>query len=197
MASTTDMAAPLDQKHDSTPQKTHPKTDLQKDEFRNLWYRLRVFVYDLRTFNTDPTARSRLDSVTDPAYLGPPYFSNEEVSLLKSTEIGPGEEGEESLGQRIQSTLEERLNRRMEKRVESADFRVCAAHDLAPIFEKAFDINPKKLAKDAKFMALVQSNGQAFSDGENARIFGNPFESKVSGNKAKKMQKQQQKKKGR
>ncbi len=34
---------------------------------------------------------------------------------------------------------------RMKKRVESGDFRVCAAHDLEPIFEKAFGIKPKEL----------------------------------------------------
>lgn len=78
------------------------------------------------------------------------------MSALKATAVGT--DGE-TLEQRIQRTLDERLNRRMKKRVQSGDFRVCTAHDLAPIFEKSFDINPKKLAKDAKFMSLVAMNG--------------------------------------
>jgi hypothetical protein len=55
--------------------------------------------------------------------------------------------------------LDERLNRRMKKRVESEDYRVCAAHDLAPIFEKALGINPKELAKSQEFLARVDTEG--------------------------------------
>jgi hypothetical protein len=36
----------------------------------------------------------------------------------------------------IEETLNERLERRMKKRVESGDFRVCAAHDLAPVLRR-------------------------------------------------------------
>lgn len=170
---------------------SHPVTDLQKDEFLALWYRLHVFVYDLRNFNSGATARGRLDTATDPVYLGKPYFSEEEVWLLRSTEVGPNEE---TLDQRVENTLEERLNRRMKRRVQSGDFRVCAAHDLAPMFEKVFHVNPKKLAKDVKFMSLMTANGLTFRDDETASILGRPFENELSENKKKKMQK---KKKGR
>jgi hypothetical protein len=47
----------------------------------------------------------------------------------------------------------------MKKRADSQDFRVCAAHDLAPIFEKAFGIHPKQLGKNSKFPALVKEYG--------------------------------------
>lgn len=43
----------------------------------------------------------------------------------------------------MEEILNERLNRRMKKRVESGDHRVCAAHDIAPILEKALGIKPK------------------------------------------------------
>jgi hypothetical protein len=91
--------------------------------------------------------------------MGKPYFSDDEVSFLKSTAVGPSGE---TLDEVIQQTLEERLNRRMKKRVESGDFRVCAARDLAPIFEKALDINQKKLAKDEEFRALMSASGLSF-----------------------------------
>ncbi|QSS54273.1 hypothetical protein I7I53_01775 [Histoplasma capsulatum var. duboisii H88] len=138
------------------PEKTFHISDLKSDKFPALWYRIHVLVYDLRNFATDPTARERLESVVDVTYLGQPYFNAEEVAALTRTAVG--HDGE-TLKERIQHTLEERLNRRLKKRVESGDFRVCAAHDLAPIFEKVFDINPKKLAKDSKFRSLVSING--------------------------------------
>jgi len=54
----------------------------------------------------------------------------------------------------------------MKKRVESNDYRVCAAHDLAPIFEKALDINPKELARNKEFLALMEKSGLELGDGE-------------------------------
>jgi hypothetical protein len=50
--------------------------------------------------------------------------------------------------------LKERLERRRKKRVESEVYRICTDHDLAPIFEKVFDINPKDLQRDSEFLAL-------------------------------------------
>ena len=42
----------------------------------------------------------------------------------------------------------------MKKRVESGDYRVCAAHDVAPVVEKALGISPKDLKNDRQFMEL-------------------------------------------
>jgi hypothetical protein len=55
----------------------------------------------------------------------------------------------------IEESLNERLQKRIKKRVESGEYRVCAAHDLAPIFEKAFDIKPKDLAKNQQFLTIL------------------------------------------
>lgn len=51
----------------------------------------------------------------------------------------------------IEEILSERVEGRIKKREESGEFRVCAAHDLAPILEKALGIDPKALAKDREF----------------------------------------------
>ncbi|KEQ98844.1 hypothetical protein AUEXF2481DRAFT_26093 [Aureobasidium subglaciale EXF-2481] len=64
------------------------------------------------------------------------------------------DDGHVSLEQRIQATLDERWNRRLKRRQESGVYRVCAAHNLPAVFEKAF-----ALAKDAGFVALVHRNG--------------------------------------
>ena len=53
-----------------------------------------------------------------------------------------------------------RSNRRMKKGVESEDYRVCAAHGLAPIFEKGLGIRPKE------FVRLVRTSGLKLNDGE-------------------------------
>ncbi|KAM5434677.1 hypothetical protein MferCBS31731_006623 [Microsporum ferrugineum] len=129
---------------------------------KSLWYRLHVYVYDLRNFRTDSAARDRLDSIVDITYLGKPYFNEEEVEILKNSISNSS--GSETLAQKIESTLDERLNRRIKKRVESSDFRVCAAHDLAPIFEAVFDIHPKKLAKNFVLVSLISSRGLRLRD---------------------------------
>ncbi|KAG8627030.1 hypothetical protein KVT40_004513 [Elsinoe batatas] len=100
-------------------------------------------------------SQARLDSIVDASYLGPPYFDETEVARLESTVFSDGL----TLAVQIQTTLDERLGRRTKKRIESDDFRVCAAHDLAPIFEKAFSIAPKHLARNQKFVDLVDVHG--------------------------------------
>ena len=46
----------------------------------------------------------------------------------------------------------------MKKRVESGDDRVCAAHDVAPILEKALGINPKDLERNQAFLDTTSAN---------------------------------------
>jgi hypothetical protein len=128
-----------------------------------LWYRIHVFVYDLRNFKERADCQSRLDSIVDASYLGTPYFKQEEVDMLKATKVN----GEMTLEAVIRSTLDERLERRMKKRVESGDYRVCAAHDLAPIFETAFNIKPKDLAKDDAFLSLLENSSLQLKNGGN------------------------------
>ncbi|OAL72711.1 hypothetical protein A7D00_2484 [Trichophyton violaceum] len=126
-------------------------------------------MYDLHNFRTDSAARDRLDSIVDITYLGKPYFDGEEVEALENTISNSSGSQGETLAQKIESTLDERLNRRMKKRIESSDFRVCAAHDLAPIFEAVFDIPPKKLAK--KLVSLISSRGLILRDEDDISMY--------------------------
>ncbi|THV71196.1 hypothetical protein D6C85_01642 [Aureobasidium pullulans] len=120
-----------------------------------LWWRIHVFTYDLRHYRERPDSLERLETIVDISYLSTPYFNESEVTRLKSTLLSTGKTLEET----IEQTLHERLNRRLKKRQESNDYRVCAAHDLAPIFEKAFDLDHKQLARDVEFLKLVDENG--------------------------------------
>lgn len=89
-------------------------------------------------------------------------FKTSEVEALKATIV----DGQKTLEAVIEETLNERLERRLKKRVESGDYRVCAAHDLAPIFEKAFGIRPKELAKNQEFLSLLDRSGLDLKEGE-------------------------------
>lgn len=114
-----------------------------------------MFLFDLRHFKEKAASQARLDDIVDASYLGEPYFTNDQVVMLKSTVLSGGE----TLAASIQATLDERLERRIKKRAESSDYRVCAAHDLAPVFEKAFEANSKELARNQRFVDLVETHG--------------------------------------
>ena len=87
----------------------------------NIWYKIHVLLYDLRHFEQSNASRCRLETVIDPSYLGEPYFNPEEAEKIKGARL----DGDKTLSALIEETLDERLNRRMKKRVESCDYRVC------------------------------------------------------------------------
>ncbi|KAJ9264190.1 hypothetical protein DTO212C5_7249 [Paecilomyces variotii] len=126
--------------------------DLRSNSF--LWYKIHVFLWDLRNFQ-EKDSQARLDNVMDSSYLCLPYFTPEEVNQLKTTNV----QDKKTLSDIISETLNERLERRTKKRVESGDFRVCAAHDLAPIFEKALCIKQKDLERDRTLLGLIKQFG--------------------------------------
>lgn len=154
------LTAEMEQPTPRSPDQVCHLTGLQNNP--SLWYKIHVFIYDLRNFREIPDSQKRLDRITDASYIGTPYFTTTEVSQLKSTIIDP--KSQQTLEQLIEETLNERLERRMKKRVESGDYRVCAAHDLAPIFEKAFDIKPKDLARNVEFLAVMEKSGLKLND---------------------------------
>jgi hypothetical protein len=46
----------------------------------------------------------------------------------------------------------------------TATIAFCAAHDLAPIFESAFDIKPRELALNKEFFATLDRFGRKLKD---------------------------------
>ncbi|GIK03855.1 hypothetical protein Aspvir_007930 [Aspergillus viridinutans] len=134
--------------------------DLQNSTtFPTLWYRLHVLLYDLQHFNQRPDSRERLETVTDVSYIGSPYFNDDEATAIKNTVVHG-----KTLAQIIEQELQERLERRNKKRVDSGDFRVCAAHDLAPILAAGLGTNLKQLDKDKRFLLLINSRGLDLGD---------------------------------
>jgi hypothetical protein len=49
-----------------------------------LWYKLHVLIYDLRNYDEVLASRERVEIVIDPCYVGSPYFTPSEASLVKS-----------------------------------------------------------------------------------------------------------------
>jgi len=130
-----------------------------------LWYEIHVLIYDLRNFQANSACRERLETVIDTSYLGSPYFTPLEATIVKSFQVGESD-GSVSLAEIIEATLKERLERRMKKRVYSGDFRVCAAHDVAPILEKALGVKGKDLMRDKEFLRFVENWGLDWEEAE-------------------------------
>ncbi|PYI09542.1 hypothetical protein BO78DRAFT_427235 [Aspergillus sclerotiicarbonarius CBS 121057] len=126
-----------------------------------LWYRIHVLISDLKSFN-NPTSKNRLESITDPSFIGNPYFSTEEAENIKQTVV---DTNGKTFMQMVEEGLNERLERRQNKRIESGDFRVCAAHDLAPVMGRALGTDLKQMEKDKEFAKLVQEKGLDLGDG--------------------------------
>jgi hypothetical protein len=67
--------------------------------------------------------------------------------------------GPQTLSQVIEEELQSRLDRRIEKRINTGDFRVCTAHDLAPIIGSMLGIDFKRLEKSKEFLDLLNTRG--------------------------------------
>jgi hypothetical protein len=115
--------------------RSHHQNDYENPrltELPSLWYKIHVFVYDLRNFREKVDSQARLYRIADTSYIGMSYFQHAEAEILKTRTV----DGNKSLEQVIREVLRERLERRMKRQAESEDYRVCAAHDLAPILRK-------------------------------------------------------------
>ncbi|KAE8139469.1 hypothetical protein BDV38DRAFT_281233 [Aspergillus pseudotamarii] len=121
--------------------------------FPNLWYRIHVLITALKSFDK-PASNKRLEKIIDPCFIGEPYFAPKEADTIKKTIINGKE-----FSCFVEEELSKRFDRRNKERVESGNFRICAAHDLAPIMPQALGIDLKQLEKDKRFSNLVGEKG--------------------------------------
>ena len=135
-----------------------------------LWYKLHVFIFDLHHFASCPASQARLDSIIDASYLGLPYFTAAEAAQIKNTKTEDNSTSKSgvsmTLEESMRQTMEERMQRRMARHAESGDFRVCAAHDLAPILERALRVRWKDVKQDKAFRALMDEHGLTLPEGQ-------------------------------
>jgi hypothetical protein len=130
----------------------------------NIWYKIHVLIFDLRSYQVSSASRDRLETVIDTSYIGLPYFTTIEAAVVKRLQIG-GSKRSPTLAGVIEETLKERLERRLKKRVESEDYGVCAAHDVAPILEGVLGVEEKDMMRDKEFLGLVEKWGGELGGG--------------------------------
>ncbi|KAK0128809.1 hypothetical protein ONS95_000759 [Cadophora gregata] len=117
------------------------------------------------------TIKSTLVDVSTPVHPGKKKVqkkaqSQPQFESQSKSEVPENKLNLERLEEVIQQTLNERLERRIKKREESGDFRVCAAHDLAPILEKALGIKAKDLQRDQEFLEIMGRCGLELGEGD-------------------------------
>ncbi len=156
-------------------------------EHENIWYKLKVLIYDFSNIKNDSASVARLERTVDEVYISEPYFTFSEASLVKNTlakrcldETGEAEELESStVSETIASaqetrmkdgppsvgeveTIEEAIKRRMsafyDKRNASGDFRPCGPHDMVPVYLTVFGIDKRELM-DERFLGRLKRSG--------------------------------------
>ncbi|KAG5292683.1 hypothetical protein I7I48_04843 [Histoplasma ohiense] len=107
----------------------------------------KVLLRDMKLFGSSSESRQRLLSTQSQFCLGEPYFSASAIGdILKLPAVN--------------STLDEALNGILErKKQRGEDEEICAAHDLAPCFERAFGIDWATVRKE-KNLTLQKTDKQ-------------------------------------
>jgi hypothetical protein len=129
-------------------------SDLQ-DKHPNVWYKVLVLIHDLRNFATDYNARARLEAVVDASYISLPYFQDDECTLMKECLVT---NTTTTTTETLAAAIESFLAQLVQKRVASGDFRPCAAHDLAPLFESLLGVTKEDI-KNERFLARLARSG--------------------------------------
>ena len=137
----------------NTPKKM-PTTLSEIRQDQNLWYKIKVLIYDFHNIEKDPSCRNRIDRATDVQYIGAPYFTEEEATAIKAAIV----EGADGTTSSIEQALYAKFERSNEKRQARGDHRPCGPHDLGPVYLECFGIDKAEL-QDEKFVSRVRRSG--------------------------------------
>src|SRR6186713_1655681 len=85
--------------------------DLHQDSV--LWYKIHVFLYDLRHFRSSSTSQARLELVVDPSYVGAPYFTSGESQRILNAHVHDGSRKKEGL-RPLNAILDDFFTKRLE-----------------------------------------------------------------------------------
>ncbi|KAF2639707.1 hypothetical protein P280DRAFT_402432, partial [Massarina eburnea CBS 473.64] len=123
-----------------------------------IWYKLHVFMYDLRSFGDNEESRARLERVVASNCINKPYFNNREAEILLNTITTPGTG--ETLYNAVDDCFVKEIPQRGQNGIKKKnDYRVCASHGIAPIFEREFGVKPTDLSKNKALPKLVGKGG--------------------------------------
>ena len=117
----------------------------------NLYYKIRVLIYDLRHMSSDRVCENRTLRTTDVHYLSAPYFTDAEATAVKNCIV-------DEPGATIEQAIAHELEGFLDKREASGDFRPCGPHDLVPIYLRCFGIDKSEI-EDERFVSRVRRHG--------------------------------------
>ena len=125
--------------------------DIQQDS--DLWYRIKVLLYDLNNVARDALSETRISSTTNELYISDPYFTETEsnrilcsLTLVDETQIT------------VQDAIHQKLETFFEKRRASGDARPCGPHDMIPVYMNVFGIEKGEL-EDERFLSRLRRSG--------------------------------------
>lgn len=135
-------------------------------DYPTFYENAKIFIQDLKRFGSRHDAQARLLSTKHKFFLGEPYFSAEAVEKILALPLHP-------------STLRASLKELMDKKAERGQWdELCASHDLAPLFLRAFGLSwdaikneklvlgstqAKKSSKSLKRRSTIGALNRAFS----------------------------------
>lgn len=142
----------------------------------DLWYRIRILIYDLNNVK-DPLSEKRLSSTMNELYISEPYFRDLEASKIRTALIDkadvPGLLGNGTSPEAQEITIEQALHAKLEnfldKRKASGDSRPCGPHDMVPIYGSVFGITKEDLG-DERFLGRLRRSGLGESSIEKAGV---------------------------
>ena|ERR1700722_9378817 len=124
----------------------------KKDPTPILKLKLSFIAHDLRTFQSNPHARARLEASVSRHNIGPPYLTESEADRALSTPLHAfrlftcnlpkhyEDDSSANLGMFLDERLEELMQSRRKKSLEKPDFVLCTSQDLAPLLQTALGL---------------------------------------------------------
>ena len=142
----------------------------------DLWYRIRVLLYDLNNVK-DRLSEKRLSSTMNELYISEPYFRDVDASKIRTALINEADVPDlfsngispEAQGITIEQALHHKLENFLDKRKASGDSRPCGPHDMVPIYGSIFGITKEDLG-DERFLGRLRRSGLGDSRIEKAEV---------------------------
>ncbi|PVH72683.1 putative C6 transcription factor, partial [Cadophora sp. DSE1049] len=149
----------------STSQQPTAQTTLLEIKEKNLelWYNLKVLLYDLTNLKNDPASMTRLERTVHELYISSPYFTTDEAEMIKNAlvpvchdsednEEGTMEDTDDASKEVEFETVQQAIQRRMahfyDKRKANGDFRPCGPHDMVPVYLEVFGIEKGEIGDE-------------------------------------------------
>ncbi|KAJ6257708.1 hypothetical protein Dda_7496 [Drechslerella dactyloides] len=143
---------------------THQKLDrLREERLRELMKKpgfqdtVKVFIYGLHKFGSNKPSQMRLEGTLNEFCLGRPYFDEDTVKEILDLPYHS-----RTVGKELQII-------KAKKADEAVDHEICASHDLAPLFEKAFGLSWQMIKSEAAIAKTAKKTKLPPTQIENAR----------------------------